>query len=680
MAQIGYSPAHHKWLEITDSDPMGKGSFPKDGQIQGTGTALTEGATSDSGKFFYREMGEGKELQAVVDTVAGNGAGGIMVRDSLDANSAFVFLGRNSLNELEIKWRTEAGGPLLSYEPEIYDQNGALVRIDDHSYLRLSIGRNTVYVYSSKNRFKTDQGIQNWDLQGAFSLELTGVDYGGAFADDASATFDQLIETQPLIWAERTTRHVPNPNDPQYEDPRILSGTWSEQIYQGSESDTVWTAPYDPASTDYVEFPLDINVTGTYELYVNTAAGANSTVKAQVWSNGASIGSPSIERDNGFDSWILLGKYNLNKDESASIRILATSGQPGETVSADAVRAVFFPVTARAPTFWLRDPVTTYTKVYGTNGETSVQLERKDGKGAQGWGTSGARSNLALDGDGVAQFRIRNKPTATMCFGLSAAPVGAHFSTIPWRFYASGHHVTVYGGATSSTSSFPSTNTTLSIERIGGLLIFRKDGVKLAHSAVSSMTDPLYLDSAFRNYLARIKNTWGYGKFISNTSTYQNDKDSDGFDDVYEWSIINADTEDNYQNIHDINPTDDLDGDGMNNQTELEQHGTNALRADTDGDGLTDTQEVNDSNVYGNGKTNPTMYDTDGDGLNDKQEVDHWATLFFDPTLANSDANDDIDSQGNPTPVGDYTEWEIIFCCSSKQRFGSKPVCHPSFD
>ncbi|HKJ45986.1 MAG TPA: OmpA family protein [Balneolales bacterium] len=73
----------------------------------------------------------------------------------------------------------------------------------------------------------------------------------------------------------------------------------------------------------------------------------------------------------------------------------------------------------------------------------------------------------------------------------------------------------------------------------------------------------------------------------------------------------------------------DTDGDGLTDAQEIKL-GTNPNKADTDGDGLTDGQEVN---KY---KTNPLVADTDGDGLNDGDEV---LTYKTDPLKKDTDGD-----------------------------------------
>jgi subtilisin family serine protease len=63
----------------------------------------------------------------------------------------------------------------------------------------------------------------------------------------------------------------------------------------------------------------------------------------------------------------------------------------------------------------------------------------------------------------------------------------------------------------------------------------------------------------------------------------------------------------------------DADGDGLNREAELE-YGTSPVLADTDGDDLTDGQEIL---LYA---TSPTLADSDGDGLTDGQEILVYST------------------------------------------------------
>jgi len=99
----------------------------------------------------------------------------------------------------------------------------------------------------------------------------------------------------------------------------------------------------------------------------------------------------------------------------------------------------------------------------------------------------------------------------------------------------------------------------------------------------------------------------------------------------------------------------DTDGDGLSDNDELNVYGTNPNVADTDGDGLNDGNEVN---VTG---TNPNIADTDGDGLNDGDELNLYGT---DSTLVDTDGDgfrdgveiwrgsDPLDPDSTPTLQG----------------------------
>ncbi len=64
----------------------------------------------------------------------------------------------------------------------------------------------------------------------------------------------------------------------------------------------------------------------------------------------------------------------------------------------------------------------------------------------------------------------------------------------------------------------------------------------------------------------------------------------------------------------------DTDGDGLTDGEEVKRYHTNPLNPDTDGDGLPDGEEVQQYH------TDPTKFDTDGDGLSDGDEVFKYHT------------------------------------------------------
>jgi hypothetical protein len=118
------------------------------------------------------------------------------------------------------------------------------------------------------------------------------------------------------------------------------------------------------------------------------------------------------------------------------------------------------------------------------------------------------------------------------------------------------------------------------------------------------------------------------------------DADNDGMDDDWERqhglvagvndAALDPDT-DRLSNLQEfLAGTDpkkaDTDGDGLKDGDEVDVHHTNPGSSDTDGDGLNDAAEVN---VH---HTNPSVGDTDADGFTDGQEVQ----LGSDPTVAGS--------------------------------------------
>lgn len=74
----------------------------------------------------------------------------------------------------------------------------------------------------------------------------------------------------------------------------------------------------------------------------------------------------------------------------------------------------------------------------------------------------------------------------------------------------------------------------------------------------------------------------------------------------------------------------DTDGDGLSDGDEVNKYHTNPLKADSDGDGLSDKDEVMQYH------TDPNKADTDGDGLNDNDEILKYKT---DPLKADTDGD-----------------------------------------
>jgi hypothetical protein len=96
----------------------------------------------------------------------------------------------------------------------------------------------------------------------------------------------------------------------------------------------------------------------------------------------------------------------------------------------------------------------------------------------------------------------------------------------------------------------------------------------------------------------------------------------------------------------------DTDGDGLTDGQEVQEYGTNPLERDTDKDGWGDASEIekgtnpnaadsdgdglNDLDEFTRHKTDPLKADTDGDGLNDGDEVYKYHT---DPIRADTDGD-----------------------------------------
>ena len=111
------------------------------------------------------------------------------------------------------------------------------------------------------------------------------------------------------------------------------------------------------------------------------------------------------------------------------------------------------------------------------------------------------------------------------------------------------------------------------------------------------------------------------------TDKYKKDTDGDGISDYMEIFLIDLNPTEIDTDGNGVNDGDeDADADSLSNLYEIEI-GTNLIKADSDNDGLSDSEEIN---LY---RTDPLKYDTDGDGVSDGKEVE----LGTDPLTADKE-------------------------------------------
>ncbi len=112
------------------------------------------------------------------------------------------------------------------------------------------------------------------------------------------------------------------------------------------------------------------------------------------------------------------------------------------------------------------------------------------------------------------------------------------------------------------------------------------------------------------------------GEFEARTNPNVSDTDGDGLSDGDEVNAVNSDP---------LNA--DSDGDGLSDGDEVNEHGTDPLNSDTDGDGLSDYQEVA---ALG---TNPLSLDSDSDGMPDAWEVANATNPTLNDTTLDNDSD-----------------------------------------
>lgn len=635
-----FIPAEADWATPVGNSPLSSGT--RTGALIDANGALLPGAQADGGFFLQREAGEGDEFRVYLGgapTQPGSVASmaGLMVRDSLDADSPFVFAGIESPGTTVVLYRHRKGDAVKRIA---FQETGS------NRWIRLVLGRDTVYAYDAGSAGDALAGT--WNFLGAFRVDLPGgdfqtrrTDFGGLFVSGGSATFTDLQQTETLFWTEPTaTTATPGVT-------QAPVGSWiSTPADPGSGSlsaEVLKRSGVRPSAT--VDFPITVPAAGGYYFYVHCLTGNGDPLRAALVVNGNQSSFDLENTPPGHSSWLLLGQVptTLASGQTVQVRIIDPGSAP--VIQVDAVRAVLVNArdtsTIQYPT-WQRTP-NNLVNWSGNIGAGTWTQRNNDGD-ITGW-NAGAYGIYPIVGDFRMGFRFSGSysgKSARVQGGLSSNVSGNNPASIAWRFYQRNDNKLQYiGGHSSELIDGADSSAAFEIERIGTQMIFRRNNAIRLWSGLAALPlkGPLQPDVSFNDPNGKVSGTWFIGHSVHPSYVTNLDADSD-LDTIERW-VIDFDSEDAIQSIYDLKMTDDPDLDGLNHTLE-KTHGTHPTRADSDEDGLNDYAEVITHT------TNPWSKDTDKDGLEDLYETTD--TLGFLPK------NPDSDNDG----VRDGTEYEII--------------------
>lgn len=291
----------------------------------------------------------------------------------------------------------------------------------------------------------------------------------------------------------------------------------------------------------------------------------------------------------------------------------------------------------------------TWTSLIGTQA-VGTDGGLKKISGTTGIYNADAVGTQSLTGDGTLTFSAAN--TGVLAVGLTYANNSRADTDLEFAFVltTTGSSVQRPESTTDLAVGTYTANTIFGIRRTGTLVEFIKDGA-VVYTSTTASSSTLLVDCS----IATLNHQ------ITSARITTTDVDNDGLPDLWELAYLPLNA--TLAELQALTPSSDgPDNDGVSLLSEY-QHGTSALLADTDGDGMSDAWEIShnldatdptntttdaDSDGLSNlgeyfAGTNPEVPDTDGDGIPDGYEVQNGLNA-----LNPSDSLADKDGDGVP--------------------------------